>query len=154
MSTLRRATLLALLVSGLTVGPASGGFTPPALKGTPQFVITGHGWGHGVGMSQWGAYGYAQEGVAYNKIVTHYFPGTELDTTTVKSIRVLLVKSPSITISSAGPWKRPSTCTLKLIVFDGREGAPPRRRACGGPMPGHESDRSSLPPDSGCRTAC
>ena len=97
--------MLALLVTGLTVGPASGGFTPPALKGTPQFVITGHGWGHGVGMSQWGAYGYAQKGVAYDKIVTHYFPGTKLDTTTVKSIRVLLAQSPSITISSTGPWK-------------------------------------------------
>jgi stage II sporulation protein D len=105
VSILRRATLLALLVSGLTVGPASGGFTPPALKGTPQFVITGHGWGHGVGMSQWGAYGYAQKGVAYDKIVTHYFPGTKLETTTVKSIRVLLAQTPSITISSTGPWK-------------------------------------------------
>jgi len=105
VSILRRATLLSLLALGLAVGPASGGFTPPAVKGTPQFVISGHGWGHGVGMSQWGAYGYAQKGVSYDKIVTHYFPGTELDATTVKSVRVLLVKTPSITISSTGPWK-------------------------------------------------
>ena len=86
--------MLALLVTGLTVGPSvRRGFTPPALKGTPQFVLTGHGWGHGVGMSQWGAYGYAQKGVTYDKIVAHYFPGTKLDTTTVKSIRVLLAQN-------------------------------------------------------------
>jgi stage II sporulation protein D len=112
--------MLALLVSGLTVGPASGGFTPPALKGTPQFVITGHGWGHGVGMSQWGAYGYAQKGVSYDKIVTHYFPGTKLDTATVKSIRVLLVQSPSITISSTGPWKIKDGSTAAVTMPAGK----------------------------------
>src|SRR3954465_1205019 len=97
--------MLALLVMGLTVGPASGGFTPPALKGTPQFVISGHGWGHGVGMSQWGAYGYAQNGWAYDKILAHYYPGTDLTSSTVKSIRVLLANTASVTISSTGPWK-------------------------------------------------
>ena len=53
-------------------------------------MISGHGWGHGVGMSQWGAYGYAQHGLTYDKILAHYYPGTTLATTTVKSIRVLL----------------------------------------------------------------
>ena len=33
-----------------------------ALRTPPVFVISGHGWGHGVGMSQYGAYGYAQHG--------------------------------------------------------------------------------------------
>ena len=56
-------------------------------------------------MSQWGAYGYAQKGFTFDKIVTHYFPGTQLDTTTVKSIRVLLAKSPSLTVSATAPWK-------------------------------------------------
>ena len=41
-------------------------------------------------MSQYGAYGYAQNGYTFDQIVAHYFPGTELTTTTVKSIRVLL----------------------------------------------------------------
>jgi SpoIID/LytB domain protein len=112
----RRAILLVLLLSGLTVGHASAGFTPPALKGTPQFVIRGHGWGHGVGMSQWGAYGYAQNGFTYDKILAHYYPGTVLTPTTVKSIRVLLANTPSVTISSTGPWKlkdgTASTATL------------------------------------------
>jgi stage II sporulation protein D len=120
VSILRRATLLALLVSGLAVGPASGGFTPPALRGTPQFVISGHGWGHGVGMSQYGAYGYAQHGFTFDKIVTHYFPGTQLDTTTVKSIRVLLAKSPSLTISSTAPWKIKDGSTAAVTLPAGK----------------------------------
>ena len=101
----RRAIVLVLLLSALLVGRASAGFTPPALKGTPQFVISGHGWGHAVGMGQWGAYGYAQHGFTYDKILAHYYPGTVLSTTTVKSIRVLLANTPSVTISSTGPWK-------------------------------------------------
>ena len=72
----RRAIVLVLLLCGLVVGHASAGFTPPALKGTPQFVISGHGWGHAVGMGQWGAYGYAQHGFTYDKILAHYYPGT------------------------------------------------------------------------------
>jgi stage II sporulation protein D len=102
---LRRAIVLVLLLTGLTVGHASAGFTPPALKGTPQFVIKGHGWGHGVGMSQWGAYGYAQNGWTYDKILAHYYPGTALTNSTVKSIRVLLENTASVTISSTAPWK-------------------------------------------------
>jgi Sporulation protein and related proteins len=101
----RRAIVLVLLLSALLVGRASAGFTPPALKGTPQFVISGHGWGHAVGMGQWGAYGYAQHGFTYDKILAHYYPGTVLSTTTVKSIRVLLANTTSVTISSTGPWK-------------------------------------------------
>jgi stage II sporulation protein D len=102
---LRRAIVLLLLLSGLLAGNGSARFTPPALKGTPQFVVTGHGWGHGVGMSQWGAYGFAQNGYAYDKILAHYYPGTELGTSTVKSIRVLLANTASVTLSSTGPWK-------------------------------------------------
>jgi stage II sporulation protein D len=101
----RRAIVLVLLLSALVVGRASAGFAPPALKGTPQFVISGHGWGHAVGMGQWGAYGYAQHGFTYDKILAHYYPGTVLSTTTVKSIRVLLANTKSVTISSTGPWK-------------------------------------------------
>lgn len=121
MSIPRRATLLlALLLFGLTVGPASGGSTSPALKGTPQFAITGHGWGHGVGMSQWGAYGYAQHGTTYDKILAHYFPGTQLTPTTVKSIRVLLAQSKSLTISSTGPWKIKDAATAAVTLPAGQ----------------------------------
>lgn len=39
------------------------------------FTFNGRGYGHGVGMSQWGAYGMAQQGYNYVDILTHYFTG-------------------------------------------------------------------------------
>jgi len=105
---LHRATVLSLLAAVLLAGGASarpGAFTPPALQGTPQFLVSGHGWGHGVGMSQYGAYGYAQKGWTYDKILAHYYPGTELGPAPVSKIRVLLASTVSITISSIAPVK-------------------------------------------------
>jgi stage II sporulation protein D len=43
-------------------------------------VAEGSGWGHGVGLCQWGARGMARAGVAYTVILAHYFPGTEIST--------------------------------------------------------------------------
>lgn len=40
--------------------------------------IIGKGWGHGVGMCQWGAYGMAEEGYKYDEILKYYYPGAEL----------------------------------------------------------------------------
>ncbi len=46
---------------------------------TPTVVyIQGHGWGHGVGLSQWGAYGMAEQGFKYQEILDFYYPGTQL----------------------------------------------------------------------------
>ena len=105
---LRRATVLALLAAVLSSGGASARprvFTPPALQGTPQFLVSGHGWGHGVGMSQYGAYGYAQNGWTYDKILAHYYPGTELGPAPASKIRVLLADTTSVKISSVAPVK-------------------------------------------------
>lgn len=43
-----------------------------------QIIFTGSGFGHGVGMSQWGAYQMAQDGKSAEEIVHHYFTGVEL----------------------------------------------------------------------------
>lgn len=43
-----------------------------------SYNFTGRGWGHGVGMCQYGAYGLAKMGVKYDKIVKHYYSGVEL----------------------------------------------------------------------------
>lgn len=42
-------------------------------------VITGQGFGHGVGMSQWGAQGLAADGVSYDEILSFYYPGVALE---------------------------------------------------------------------------
>ena len=44
----------------------------------PHFVLTGSGFGHGVGMSQIGAQGQAMEGQSAQYIVNYWFPGTQV----------------------------------------------------------------------------
>ncbi|MBQ1351548.1 MAG: SpoIID/LytB domain-containing protein [Oscillospiraceae bacterium] len=43
-----------------------------------QFTITGTGWGHNVGMSQWGAYCMAKRGYTYDQILKFYYKGITL----------------------------------------------------------------------------
>jgi SpoIID/LytB domain protein len=49
-----------------------------AAAASPTLVIAGAGFGHGVGMSQEGALGYAQHGYGYAAILAHYYTGTAL----------------------------------------------------------------------------
>jgi stage II sporulation protein D len=44
-----------------------------------QYVFTGKGWGHGLGMSQWGAKKMAEEGYTYDQILTYYYTGTQIE---------------------------------------------------------------------------
>jgi SpoIID/LytB domain protein len=67
----------------------------------PTFVVRGHGWGHGVGLSQWGAYGFARAGYTYQRILAHYYTGTGLGPAPVRRVRVQLAAGvPSLTVSS------------------------------------------------------
>lgn len=43
-----------------------------------SFTFTGRGWGHGVGMCQYGAFGLAKQGVKYDQIIKHYYTGVDL----------------------------------------------------------------------------
>ena len=42
------------------------------------YLFSGHGWGHGVGMCQWGAFGLAMRWRNYKKILAYYYPGTKI----------------------------------------------------------------------------
>ncbi len=53
--------------------------TQSAETSNTGFVFEGVGWGHGVGMSQYGAKGMAEKGYSYVDILLHYFPGTNLE---------------------------------------------------------------------------
>ncbi|TDC54403.1 SpoIID/LytB domain-containing protein [Jiangella ureilytica] len=44
-----------------------------------ELVLEGRGFGHGRGMSQWGAYGAAVSGLRYDAILAHYYRGTTLE---------------------------------------------------------------------------
>lgn len=43
-----------------------------------SYTFTGRGWGHGVGMCQYGAFGLAKQGVKYDEIIKHYYSGVDL----------------------------------------------------------------------------
>jgi stage II sporulation protein D len=69
-------------------------FAAPVAEAAPKttFTIRGAGWGHGVGMSQYGAMGYARNGWNAAQILGHYYSGTALGTTDPNErVRVLLV---------------------------------------------------------------
>ena len=58
-----------------------------------MFVLAGGGWGHGVGMSQWGAYGQAKAGRDYRQILSTYYRGTAMGAapdTLLQRVRVLV----------------------------------------------------------------
>ncbi|MEA2496103.1 MAG: hypothetical protein QOJ29_4014 [Thermoleophilaceae bacterium] len=55
-----------------------------------SITIRGAGYGHGIGLSQYGAYGYAAHGSDWKSIVLHYFKGTRLGNAAGRTIRVLL----------------------------------------------------------------
>jgi len=44
-----------------------------------QVTFHGNGWGHGLGMAQWGAYGMAKQGWCYRDILHHYYKGVTLE---------------------------------------------------------------------------
>lgn len=102
-----RRTIALLVLVALSVaggGAASRGQTAAPLS-SATFVITGHGWGHGVGMPQWGAYGYAQQGWLYPRILAHYYPSTALGPAPLARVRVLLkAGAKTVNLSSALPF--------------------------------------------------
>jgi stage II sporulation protein D len=105
-----RRTLVLVSVLVLVAGSAAHAHTSalaqPAPVGAATFLVTGHGWGHGVGLSQYGAYGYAQKGVLYDAIVLHYFPGTELGAAPISRVRVLLTSgTATLDIGSTADFK-------------------------------------------------
>lgn len=89
----RRSTRLVLVgalatAAGLAAAPsASADETYPRPAGT-AIEFLGHGWGHGIGMSQYGSLGGAQAGATFQQILAHYYTGTTLGSIGSPTIRV------------------------------------------------------------------
>jgi stage II sporulation protein D len=80
------AALMAALLSSLY---------PLAAQAGVSWIVHGRGFGHGVGMSAYGAYGFAKHGKSYRFILGHYYRGTSLGTLDkLRVVRVLLDISP------------------------------------------------------------
>ncbi|HEX2096593.1 MAG TPA: SpoIID/LytB domain-containing protein [Solirubrobacterales bacterium] len=67
-----RARIPTLLLIWLALAAA------PAAEARVSWIVKGHGFGHGVGMSQYGAYGFALHGKGHRFILGHYYRGTTL----------------------------------------------------------------------------
>jgi stage II sporulation protein D len=80
---MRRPVLLTVLALLAAAAPATA-------DAAVRHVIRGAGFGHGIGMSQYGAYGYALEGAKYPGILAHYYKGTRLSSAPSRPVRVLL----------------------------------------------------------------
>jgi stage II sporulation protein D len=68
-----RSTLFSIIPQMGNVASAGNAVSEPT-----GFQVVGRGFGHGLGMSQWGAYALAQQGYNYQQIVTHYYTGAVL----------------------------------------------------------------------------
>ncbi len=96
-ATRRRApgALLALCLALLALAPSA--------SAAVNWVVRGHGFGHGVGVSQYGAYGFALHGKSYRFILAHYYRGSTIGQTSgPQVVRVLLdISSGDVGFSAA-----------------------------------------------------
>ena len=90
-ATIAIGCVLALAALAVGAAPAPGAYR-----------ITGHGFGHGVGLAQYGAMGYAREtGHTYRWILRRYFPGTNRETRPRARMRVRLKQAAVARVSMA-----------------------------------------------------
>ena len=119
-----------LILGGLasTLLAASPGVPPSTTSSTATVttspassvvVVSGHGWGHGLGLSQWGAYGYAKHGWTFDRILAHYYTGTTLGPAKVSTVRVLLASAKQTTIESMTPWTVVDSSGTKTMLDPG-----------------------------------
>jgi stage II sporulation protein D len=93
-----RRLLRPLLLLAIVLLPAA----PAAASSASTLHIRGAGWGHGIGMSQYGAMGMARAGKSHEDILKHYYTGIELGTLPAgRSVRVLLQSTRSASFSGA-----------------------------------------------------
>jgi stage II sporulation protein D len=63
---------------------------PSAATAADRWSLRGAGWGHGIGMSQYGAYGFSKHGADYRQILSHYYRDTSIGRRDGGTVRVLL----------------------------------------------------------------
>ena len=109
-----RTFIIAVAAAGVLAGLV---FAPAASAATGDFVISGRGDGHGAGMSQWGAWEAAREGVAYGDILAFYYPGTTL--TTLSSSQLIKVRLTQSSNSSSCYYRvdlKPTVTAATLVM--------------------------------------
>ncbi|HVM17902.1 MAG TPA: SpoIID/LytB domain-containing protein [Gaiellaceae bacterium] len=98
-----------------------------AAHAEPVFVVKGRGWGHGIGMSQYGAHGFARQGWGYERILLHYYRGTRLGRAEPREVRVLLgAGRRTFVVSSPRPFRVEDARGRKATLPAGRVGLGPK----------------------------
>ena len=94
-----------------TAGSAATSPAPPAPESpatplsAPVYVLSGGGYGHGVGLNQYGALAQAKANRTYRDILAFYYPGTTLAKAAVSTVRVLIADArPSVKIGSTAEF--------------------------------------------------
>ena len=82
----RVRTLATLGVLTVALGLATGPADPAAVAAPRTFTIVGGGYGHGVGMSQYGANGMALRGAGAGRIISFYYGGAQARPATLPSL--------------------------------------------------------------------
>jgi stage II sporulation protein D len=97
-----RTAVLGLLVAALG-GALAESPAPAAKQGPVTWVVRGGGYGHGVGLSAYGAYGFGLHGRGYRQILHHYYRGVRIaELRRAPLVRVLLdVSSGDVSFSQA-----------------------------------------------------
>ena len=118
---LASALAVSLPARSAAVDSTTGATTTPIVTSSAAEVlaVSGHGWGHGLGMSQWGAYGYALHGYSFERILAHYYPGTTLGPAPTRSVRVLLGREKRLSLGSAGTWTAVDATGAKVKLDPG-----------------------------------
>jgi stage II sporulation protein D len=122
LSAIGLGTVLAF--SGLTVTSAAAD-TVYRVPADGKITLRGHGYGHGKGMSQYGAEGAARAGKGYREILAKYYPGTSLGTMRGR-VRVLITADTTSDVKVS-----PARGLSVRDLADGRRWVLPTRDAIG-----------------------
>ena len=96
---MRRSTLITAALLVVALCAADFGIDTAAALAPTVFTVSGGGYGHGVGMSQFGARGRSDAGQTAAQILDAYYPGATLATIAQPTIRVKLGDTPSFVVS-------------------------------------------------------
>jgi SpoIID/LytB domain protein len=99
--------------------------SPAHAAGSSTFVFEGRGWGHGAGMSQWGAWQLARNGETWDEIVGFYYPNTTV--VDHANIEVKVKISPTVTswaqdyaeVQLTGIGPAGEAAVMTLVTHDG-----------------------------------
>ncbi|HEV7492671.1 SpoIID/LytB domain-containing protein [Baekduia sp.] len=112
------------IAASLSLALAAALALAPGAPAAGRLVVKGHGFGHGIGMSQYGALGYAQHGSSYRDILSHYYEQTNVvPLADPPDVRVLLQTTRRVVVSgmvAGGSRKLKATSSYSVGASGGR----------------------------------